>query len=83
MFAGKTEAEIKEEEDLQLALAISKSEALEKEKQKLRNTSELLAGFGQNKKQETLTPEPEVNQKLEETEPELSRWAILYFNQSH
>ena len=51
---------------------------LEKEKQKLRNTSELLAGFGQNKRQETLTPEPEVNNKLEEAEPELSRWVFLY-----
>ena len=67
---------MKEEEELQLALAISKSEALEKEKQKLRTTSELLAGFGQNKKHEQENEVGNTNLR-EEDVPELSRYITI------
>jgi len=42
---GKTEAELKEEEEFQLVLALSKSEAEEKEAAKKKATSEMLAGY--------------------------------------
>ncbi|XP_065557945.1 hepatocyte growth factor-regulated tyrosine kinase substrate-like isoform X2 [Artemia franciscana] len=77
---GKSEEEIKEEEDFQLALALSKSEAEEKEKLKLRQTATLLNRTPT--KTEPVSPKSsksELVQDQESENPELAR----YLNRSY